>query len=332
MPAPCGVPAPSPSTPCSSSTPASSHLRISRRIRGSAIRCATIRSIHSWSTESKKLRMSASSTQFTYCVISAVCSAASASCGLRARAETRTRSPGSRLRRWRSAPRRPRPGQSCPPAPGCRAAADRRRPSGCTPGAPAAAGSARCARARSRSCSLLLQLLLVARHRLPVDSRAGAPLQSPKRALQRLDSHVMQQRRESRLLVSRLLPRSPARGFAGKASRLCVRTLAFSRGFPSGRPLPSTRLVSFGGFIGTMSRSDSRPQLGSALRFSLARRPRRRPSRRTRPGLLGSDDDLSYVMRSTTPAERHRLAYRRRTCCLRWTGTTRPPRHSDFRG
>ncbi|WP_349770482.1 hypothetical protein [Bradyrhizobium barranii] len=38
---------------------------MSRKMRGSVILCATIRNSHSWSTESKKLRMSASSTQLT---------------------------------------------------------------------------------------------------------------------------------------------------------------------------------------------------------------------------------------------------------------------------
>jgi hypothetical protein len=46
-------------------TPARSHCRISRSTLGSAILWATIRSNHSWFTESKNLRMSASSTQFT---------------------------------------------------------------------------------------------------------------------------------------------------------------------------------------------------------------------------------------------------------------------------
>jgi hypothetical protein len=48
----------------------------------------------------------------------------------------------------------------------------------------------------------------------------------------------------------------------GKATRLCVRTLASTREIPPGWSLPSARLVSFDGFIGTMNQSDSRPQLG----------------------------------------------------------------------
>ena len=103
--------------------------------------------------------------------------------------------------------------------------------------------------------------------------------------------------------------------------RLCVRALPPSRGLPSGRPLPSARLVSCDGFIGTMNRSDSRPRLGCALRQCLARIPRRRPSRRTRSGLSCSNDHLPCMIRPSTPAERRRLAYRRRTCCLRQTGT-----------
>ena len=123
---------------------------------------------------------------------------------------------------------------------------------------------------------------------------------------------------------------------SGKTPRLCVRTMACSDRFPSSRPLPSTASAVdcstlFGGFIGTMSRSDSRPQLDAALRSSLATHPRRGPVRRTRPGLLGSEDDPSYVIRSTTPVERHRLAYRRCTCCLHGREPTRPPQHSVFR-
>jgi hypothetical protein len=59
---------------------------------------------------------------------------------------------------------------------------------------------------------------------------------------------------------------------------------------------------------GTMNQSDSRPQLERRLRQCLATLPRRRPIRRTRSGLFGSDDGLPDMMRSTTPAERHRLA------------------------
>ena len=72
MPAPCGVPLSVSYHSPLSRMPASSHIRTSRRIRGSAILCASIRSSHSWSTESKKLRMSASSTQFTRWLMIAV--------------------------------------------------------------------------------------------------------------------------------------------------------------------------------------------------------------------------------------------------------------------
>ncbi len=121
-----------------------------------------------------------------------------------------------------------------------------------------------------------------------------------------------------------------------KIPRLCVRTLACSNEFPSSRPLPSTASAAdcsalFGGFISTMSRSDSRPQLGAPLRSPLATHPRREPLQRTRPGLLGSENDPSDVTRSTTPVERHRLAYRRCTCCLHGREPTRPPRNSAFR-
>ena len=57
-----------------------------------------------------------------------------------------------------------------------------------------------------------------------------------------------------------------------------------------------------------MNRSDFRPQLSIALRSSLARRPHRRPFRWTRPDLLGPERNCSYMMQSTTPAERDHLA------------------------
>ena len=86
-----------------------------------------------------------------------------------------------------------------------------------------------------------------------------------------------------------------------------------------------------GGFIGTMSRSDFRPQLSPSLWSSLAMCPHREPFRWTRSGLLGSENDLSYVMRRTTPVARLRLAYRRCTCWLHGWEPARPPRHSIFR-
>ena len=65
MPAPWGVPSTDSRHSPLSRTPARSHCRISRSTLGSAILWATIRNNHSWFTESKNLRMSASSTQFT---------------------------------------------------------------------------------------------------------------------------------------------------------------------------------------------------------------------------------------------------------------------------
>jgi len=108
--------------------------------------------------------------------------------------------------------------------------------------------------------------------------------------------------------------------------------MASSRRPVSGQPLPSTRLVSFGGFIGTMGQSDSRPRLDASLLASIATCPRWRPAQRTRSGLLGPDDGLSCVMWSSTPVERHRLAWRRWTRGLRQRERSRPPRHSLFRG
>src|SRR5437660_5039800 len=53
MPAPCGVPLSVSCHSLLSRIPARSHWRMSLRMRRSAILCATIRSSHSWSTESK---------------------------------------------------------------------------------------------------------------------------------------------------------------------------------------------------------------------------------------------------------------------------------------
>ncbi len=63
--APCGVPTFVSDQLPSSDTPAFNHFRISRSILGSATRCWTNFSSHSWSRLSKNPRMSASSTQFT---------------------------------------------------------------------------------------------------------------------------------------------------------------------------------------------------------------------------------------------------------------------------
>jgi hypothetical protein len=81
-----------------------------------------------------------------------------------------------------------------------------------------------------------------------------------------------------------------------------------------------------------MDRSDSRPQLRRSLRQALAHAPRWKPLQRTRSGLSCSDACCSYVKRPSTPAERHCLAYRRCTCCLRCWEPARPPRASAYRG
>ena len=60
-----------------------------------------------------------------------------------------------------------------------------------------------------------------------------------------------------------------AAGDSGSASGPARSSLSPS----SGRPLPSTRLVSFDGFIGTMSQSDSRPQLDADSGRPLSRAP-----------------------------------------------------------
>ena len=75
-----------------------------------------------------------------------------------------------------------------------------------------------------------------------------------------------------------------------------VRTLAPAHGIPPGWPLPSARLVSFGGVISNTNQFDSRPQLGGRLRHCLAAIPRQRPIWRTRSGLFGSNDGLPDMM------------------------------------
>lgn len=158
-----------------SRTPARSHGPMSRRIRGSAILCATIRHSHSWSTESKKLRMSALSTRFTRWLMIAVCSASSAMCRLHL-AESHRRTRKSRLRRRHSAPRRLRLGQSCPPAPAPRVAASGHRLWEYRPAAPAAAGSDRCGPVRRDHGGLTLQSLFVLRHCHPIDPSPAASI------------------------------------------------------------------------------------------------------------------------------------------------------------
>jgi hypothetical protein len=67
----------------SSSTPAFNHFWMSRTTRRWPTRCSTNLTSHPCSRVSKKLWMSASSTQFTFFVRSPVDSASKASCGLR---------------------------------------------------------------------------------------------------------------------------------------------------------------------------------------------------------------------------------------------------------
>ena len=151
---------------------------------------------------SKNPRMSTSSTQFTFFVSSPDVERiqrVDAGC---APAGTRTRSRGSRSRRWRSAPRPSRAGRSCLPARARRAAAAARRPSGCTPDAPASLGTPRASAVRTRSWRLLLQRLPVVPPRLAVHARRGVPLQREVRRPQAVEVvDVVQERREPHLLI-----------------------------------------------------------------------------------------------------------------------------------
>ncbi len=121
-------------------------------------------------------------------------------------------------------------------------------------------------------------------------------------------------------------------------SRLCVRSVSTRSAFPSAPASRSTgsatdRSVLFVGFTATMAGSDfscpfiigygsSPPRCGPA---------RREPPGRTRD-LPGTDVVCLHVMESATAAGRQRLAWRRRTSCLRRCSTSRPLRLSGFRG
>ena len=86
-------------------------------------------------------------------------------------------------------------------------------------------------------------------HRLP---HSPAPLLSPKRAFKRCPIDMMQQCAEPSLvgpMGHRIHPREVWR----QVPRLCVRPPASPRGFSLGWSLPSTRLVSFDGFISVES-------------------------------------------------------------------------------
>ena len=99
-PPPLAVSLPSSPTIAVLDTPAFSHFWIRRRTLRSAIRCSTNFTSHSWSMVSKKPRMSASSTQFTFFPRSPPPARPAPDAGC-APAETRTRSPESPPRRSR---------------------------------------------------------------------------------------------------------------------------------------------------------------------------------------------------------------------------------------
>jgi len=119
--------------------------------------------------------------------------------------------------------------------------------------------------ARVEACAEIpevsLQVLLVRRHRHPIDPRTCQPLLSPERSFERRSVDMVQQGCEPGLggpSGRRVHPREVGRqGFPALRPDLGLD----ARG-PPGWSLPSARLVSFDGFIGTMDQSDSRPQLG----------------------------------------------------------------------
>ncbi|CDX38083.1 hypothetical protein MPLDJ20_220045 [Mesorhizobium plurifarium] len=191
----------------------------------------------------------------------------------------------------------------CLPAPAPREAVYRHRLWECRPAAPAVAGSDRCGPVRRDRGGCPSAALRTS----PRLSSTRLPLLPPERPIQGGLVDMMQQGRKpglGSLLGRRVHPLEVRRQCT---PALCP-DLGFLSGLPSGWSLPSTRLVSFDGFTGTMNQSDSRPQLGQQLWQYLAAVPRWRPIQRTRSGLSCSNNYLPCVIRPSTPAERHRLA------------------------
>lgn len=117
-----------------------------------------------------------------------------------------------------------------------------------------------------------------------------------------------------------------------KVIRLCVRPWPVSREWPSGSPLPSTRLVAFDGPTGTMSESDSRPQLEHRLWRCLVDIPRRGPAQRIRSGLSCSNACLLCV-RWPRPRRSDELSHDEITCAVfAFREHARPPRTPPPRG
>ena len=108
-------------------------------------------------------------------------------------AGSRRRTRGSRPRRWRSAPRRPRPGRSCPPGSARRAGAARHRLWGCRRAAPAVAGSARCGLGRTGPAACPPGPARTSSTVIPSTPAARPSLLSPERSSERLDVDVVQQ-------------------------------------------------------------------------------------------------------------------------------------------
>ena len=133
-----------------------------------------------------------------------------------------------------------------------------------------------------------VQVLLVVRHRHPIHTGAGCPPLTPKRSMECLVVHVMQQRREAGLARSsrRLVhlgelgwQRSPALcPVPRRPAQVPLRSRSSLRLARCLRPI-----------ISTTSRSATPSRLGQRLRSSLATGPLRRPCQRPRRGFPGSD-------------------------------------------
>lgn len=176
-----------------------------------------------------------------------------------------------------------------------------------------------------------LQILLVVRHRDPVDSRACLPLLSPERPFERLGIDVMQQGGEP--------------GLDGRAGRRVHPRKVGWQGDPALCPDPPLLVRNPSGLGPTLhtSRFHRRlhwyyepVRLPTSARTAAQALPRLRPAR-DQSGGPGRAPHVpttacSCVIRPSTPAKRRLLPQRRRTCCLRGWETCRPSRSSTFRG